>query len=235
MILRIWPGRIPFPRGSDGKCGRPGSIPGLGRSPGGGHGNPLQYSCLDNPMDRGAWRAAVHGLAKSQTPLNNKAQHIYKIMSLCMISFLNFFFNFLFSIVVQPVNNVVIVSGVQQRDQPQIHMHPFSPKLPSSPGCHITLSRVPCAIYLYIPVQALVGCPFRIQQCVHVHPQLPNYPFPSSFPLATISSFSKSASLFLFLFVHFLFLYVHFYHFFLDSTYKGCHTIFLFLRLTYST
>ena len=100
MILRIWPGRIPFPRGSDGKCGRPGSIPGLGRSPGGGHGNPLQYSCLDNPMDRGAWRAAVHGLAKSQTPLNNKAQHIYKIMSLCMISFLNFFFNFLFSIVV---------------------------------------------------------------------------------------------------------------------------------------
>ena len=112
-------------------------------------------------------------------------------------------------------------------------MQTFSPKLPSPPGCHITLSRVPCAIYLYIPVQALVGCPFRIQQCVHVHPQLPNYPFPSSFPLATISSFSKSASLFLF--VHFLFLYVHFYHFFLDSTYKGCHTIFLFLRLTYST
>ena len=109
-------------------------------------------------------------------------------------------------------------------------MHPFSPKLPSPPGCHITLSRVPCAIYLYIPVQALVGCPFRIQQCVHVHPQLPNYPFPSSFPLATISSFSKSASLFLF--VHFLFLYVHFYHFFLDSTYKGCHTIFFPLCLT---
>ena len=42
-------------------------IPGLGRSPGGGHGNPLQDSCLENPMDRGAWWATVHGGAKSQT------------------------------------------------------------------------------------------------------------------------------------------------------------------------
>ena len=42
-----------------------GSIPGLGRSPGGGHGNPLQYSCLENPMDRGALQASVHGVAKS--------------------------------------------------------------------------------------------------------------------------------------------------------------------------
>ena len=40
------------------------SIPGLGYSPGGGHGNPLQDSCLENPMDRGAWRAAVHGLQR---------------------------------------------------------------------------------------------------------------------------------------------------------------------------
>ena len=43
------------------------SITGLGRSPGGGHGNPLQYSCLENPMDRGAWRATVHGVAQSWT------------------------------------------------------------------------------------------------------------------------------------------------------------------------
>ena len=42
-----------------------GSIPGSGRSPGGGHGNPLHYSCLENPMDRGAWRATVHRVAKS--------------------------------------------------------------------------------------------------------------------------------------------------------------------------
>ena len=42
-----------------------GSIPGLGRSPGEGNGNPLQYSCLENPMDRGAWWAALHGVLKS--------------------------------------------------------------------------------------------------------------------------------------------------------------------------
>jgi len=44
-------------------------IPGSERSPGGGHGNPLQYSCLENPMDRGVWRATVHGVAKSWTQL----------------------------------------------------------------------------------------------------------------------------------------------------------------------
>ena len=47
------------------------SIPGLGRSPGEGNGNLLQYSCLDNPMDRGAWWATVHGVAKSWTRLSN--------------------------------------------------------------------------------------------------------------------------------------------------------------------
>jgi len=45
----------------------PGSIPGLGRSPGEGHGNPCQYFCLENPMDRGAWRAMVHRVTQSQT------------------------------------------------------------------------------------------------------------------------------------------------------------------------
>ena len=58
-----------FPGGSDGKesaCkpGDVGSIPGSGRPPGEGNGYPLQYSCLENPMDRGAWQAAVHGVAK---------------------------------------------------------------------------------------------------------------------------------------------------------------------------
>ena len=43
------------------------SIPELGRSPGGGHGNPLQYSCLENPMDRGTWQATVHKVAESRT------------------------------------------------------------------------------------------------------------------------------------------------------------------------
>ena len=47
------------------------SVPGLGRSPGGGHGNPLQYFCLENPMDRRAWWAAVHGVTQSQTRLSD--------------------------------------------------------------------------------------------------------------------------------------------------------------------
>ena len=48
-----------------------GLIPGSGRSLGGGHGNPLQYSCLENPTNRGAWWVTVHGVAKSQTRLSD--------------------------------------------------------------------------------------------------------------------------------------------------------------------
>ena len=54
-------------------------IPGLGRSLGGGHGNPLQYSCLENPMDRGAWRATVHSVAKSRTWLKLLSTHAQDI------------------------------------------------------------------------------------------------------------------------------------------------------------
>ena len=50
-----------------GDLGDTGLIPGLGRSPGEGKGNPLPYPCLQNPMDRGAWRATVHGVTKSPT------------------------------------------------------------------------------------------------------------------------------------------------------------------------
>ena len=50
------------PACNSGDTGDTGSIPGSGSSPGGGHSNPLQYSCLENPMDRGAWRATVHTL-----------------------------------------------------------------------------------------------------------------------------------------------------------------------------
>ena len=63
-----------FPGGSEVKAsacnaGDLGSIPVLGRSPGEGNGNPLQYSCLENPMDREAWWATVHGVAKNRTQL----------------------------------------------------------------------------------------------------------------------------------------------------------------------
>ena len=69
--------------GSDSKesacnVGDPGLIPGLGRPPGEGNGNPLQYSCLENSMDRGAYQAKVHGVANSQTWLSNSHTHIPK-------------------------------------------------------------------------------------------------------------------------------------------------------------
>ena len=65
-----------FPHSSVGKesacdAGDPGLIPGLGRFPGKGNGNPLQYSCMENPMDGGAWWATVHGVAKSRTRLSD--------------------------------------------------------------------------------------------------------------------------------------------------------------------
>ena len=58
-----------------------GSIPGWGRSPGEGNGNPLQYSCLDNPMDRGAWWATVHRVTKSQTQLKRLSTHAHTSLS----------------------------------------------------------------------------------------------------------------------------------------------------------
>ena len=69
-----------FPGGSDGEepacnAGDLGSTPGSGRSPGGGHGNPLQYSCLENPMDREAWWPTVYEAAKSQTQLSDYNTH----------------------------------------------------------------------------------------------------------------------------------------------------------------
>ena len=71
-----------FPGGSDGKAsaynaGDPGSIPGSRRSLGEGNGNPLQHSCLENPMDRGAWLAAIHGVTKSRTRLSDFTIYLY--------------------------------------------------------------------------------------------------------------------------------------------------------------
>ena len=61
------------------------SVPDLGRSPGEGNGNPFQYSCLENPMDRGAWRATVHRVPKSQTRLSNWAcTHTYACVYVCV-------------------------------------------------------------------------------------------------------------------------------------------------------
>ena len=75
-ILVNHPISFGFPGGSDGKsvclqCGRPRFDPWVGKFPGEGNGNPPQYSCLENPMGKGAWKATVHGVAKSQTRLSD--------------------------------------------------------------------------------------------------------------------------------------------------------------------
>ena len=75
VIIKYKPDRG-FPSRSDSKesacsAGDLGSVPGLGRFPGEGNGNPLQYSCLENSMDRGTWWGTVHGIAKSRTWLNS--------------------------------------------------------------------------------------------------------------------------------------------------------------------
>ena len=93
-----------FCGGSDGKestcnAGDLGLILGLGRSPGGGHGNPLQYSCLENPTDRGAWRATVHGIVIVR---QDCATNTFTSL--------------------QPFNNVVLVSTVQQSES-ATHIH----------------------------------------------------------------------------------------------------------------
>ena len=64
MILALV---VKNPSANVGDIRNAGLIPGSGRAPGGGHGNPLQFSCLENPMDRGAWWATVHGVMQSHT------------------------------------------------------------------------------------------------------------------------------------------------------------------------
>ena len=86
------------------------SIPGLGRSPGEGHGNSLQYSCLENPMDRGAWWAIVCGVAKSQTRLRDLIHNSVYVLTR-ISQFLPPFFSPLISIHLFPTS--VTISALQ--------------------------------------------------------------------------------------------------------------------------
>ena len=127
------------PPASAGDVKDAGSIPGLGRSPGGGSGNPLQYSSLENPMDRGAWWAIIHRVAKSQTQLKRLSPHAKLLY------------------------NVVLVSAVQWSELAIcINISPPTPLLPSHPSrsqrwdpcvCSYFLPAISCAhdsVYIYI-------------------------------------------------------------------------------------
>ena len=84
-ILNLYRSVVGFPGGTvvknlpanAGNAKDMGSVPGWGRSSGGGNGNPLQYSYLENPMDRGAWRATVHGVAKEWNVIEPLSRHIH--------------------------------------------------------------------------------------------------------------------------------------------------------------
>ena len=76
---------IKNPSTNEGDVRDMGSIPGLRRSPGGGHGNPLQYSCLENPMDRGVWQVLAHRVAKSRTRLKRLSTHAQHNLYLVII------------------------------------------------------------------------------------------------------------------------------------------------------
>ena len=88
-----------LPANNAGDAGDLVSIPGSGRSPGGGNGNPFQYSCLENLMDRGAWWATVHGIAKSQTQLKWLSMHAVLTYPV-MVTFSYFFLFYVFTLLV---------------------------------------------------------------------------------------------------------------------------------------
>ena len=89
----LWASQMAFVvKNPPANAGDPCLIPGLGRSPGAGHGNPLQYSCLENPLDRGVWRATVHRVAESNTTdrllQNNGYSSLHYTVGPCWLSIL---------------------------------------------------------------------------------------------------------------------------------------------------
>ena len=114
-----------------------GLIPGLGRSPGEGNGNPLQYSCLENPMDGGAWWATVHGVTKSRARRSN--------FTLTFISYFNFLLED------NCCTRLCWFLPFINMNQPQVHIGPLPletpshlPPHPSPLGCHRAVGWAPC-------------------------------------------------------------------------------------------
>ena len=113
-----------------------GSIPGSGRSPGGGHGNPLQYSCLENPMDRGAWRAIVHGVSKSQTQLST---HTCTVPFHCMYV------------------PHLLYSFISGRPLRLFHVLAVVNNVPMNTGVHVSFQITVFVSFRYIPRSGIAG------------------------------------------------------------------------------
>ena len=115
-----------------------GLIPGSGRSPGGGHDNPLQYFCLENPMDRGAWWATVHKVAKSQTRLKQLNTHTHLSFFCCCVFFNASFYLLIFKLIIL-LYNIVLVLPYIDMNPPLVYMcspswTPLPPPSPSHPS-----------------------------------------------------------------------------------------------------
>ena len=118
-----------------------GSMPGSGRSPGRGHGNPLEYSCLENPMDRGAWQVTAHWVAKSWTRLKQLSKHAYsatvifpklQVNVISRLNALQWFSN------TQKIRSKILICGGVL-----LHRAPASISAKSSPETHADLFAFP--------------------------------------------------------------------------------------------
>ena len=91
LVAQGFPGGsvVKSPSANAGDSGDSGLIPGLERSPGGGCGNPFQYTCLENSMDRGAWCATVHGITKRVKPKLTAKQQCFSLTEKCIFQFLS--------------------------------------------------------------------------------------------------------------------------------------------------
>ena len=134
-----------------------GLIPGSGRSPGGGHGNPLQYSCLQNPMDRGAWRAPVHWVTKSWTRLTQLSIHacIIALQHRVSFSYTEKWIRYMYTCIVSVLDFLLGHHRALNRGPCVIHL-PLPPPLPQYPLvcslllclCFCFMNKFSCSIFL---------------------------------------------------------------------------------------
>ena len=147
---------------SAGASGDVGSVPGSRRSPGGGNGNPLQYSCLENGMDRGDWRATGHRVTKGQTRLSARA---YITALQCCVSFCCI------------MNGVIVCIHISPLLEPPFHTRPSCPPWALSWELPVLQSSVSLAVSIPF-THGSVYMPMLLSQFIlpFLSPLLPSYP-----------------------------------------------------------